>query len=249
MFNLKKYYWAFIIYNQPYPWVDLFYSSVEDLNLVVDMLNQYMLKTNNPPTLYYPPIAFWIDEAHNYFFSRNFTKNFDDRKRVLFTQPRKRNILIPVVSQRFSFLDINIRRLLFEIISPRRFFFWSYIREVEVLDIENPNLWVDEYEGITWQYVNNIFYDFFENWRLLLSDFIPVDISSYKYLTNYVIGDKSYLDVSKIDYFLDYLLERNFSFQKEILKKNEKELKKLDLSISPLELNNWIIKQKDLKNE
>ncbi|SFV60796.1 hypothetical protein MNB_SV-13-988 [hydrothermal vent metagenome] len=84
---------------------------------------------------------------------------------------------------------------------------------------------------------------------MLLSDFIPVDISSYKYLTNYVIGDKSYLDVSKIDYFLDYLLERNFSFQKEILKKNEKELKKLDLSISPLELNNWIIKQKDLKNE
>lgn len=110
---------AFIISNVPYGVVDLYFSTSEELQDVIVLLEDYIEETNKNISSYYVnrsdfrDIVVVIDEAHMYFDSRNFNVKWWNMERLtrVLTQCRKRNIKFYVVTQRLTNIDIRIRRL------------------------------------------------------------------------------------------------------------------------------------------
>ena len=105
----------FIISNIPYSWVDLVYTWIEDLQKVFKVLVEYAQNTNDKDTLNeywkFRPIIFILDEAHLYFFSRWFSKNFNKEQLIILTQVRKRKISMYLITQELAQLDSTFRRL------------------------------------------------------------------------------------------------------------------------------------------
>ncbi len=105
----------FIISNIPYGFVDLVYTWVEDLQKIFNVLVEYAQTTNNKEILNnywkFRPIIFILDEAHLYFFSRWFSKNFNKEQLIILTQVRKRKISMYLITQELAQLDSTFRRL------------------------------------------------------------------------------------------------------------------------------------------
>lgn len=102
-----------VIGNVPYDFVDVHYSSYEDLEKILEHVLLYIRKTNDVQTLWFytfRPIYWIIDEAHTYFFSRNF-KRFNTWGLLTMTQCRKRDMQMVFVTQTPAQIDILIRRL------------------------------------------------------------------------------------------------------------------------------------------
>lgn len=122
--------WVYTIANVPYPFVDFFYSTKEDLEKIIEALsfyihytNQYILIDNKRwdiiqnrfyPFLYdgfFRPIHFVIDELNLYY--NNEERNiFGCKTRNLIKQVRKRNITISKIEQDLSkvpkFTRVNV---------------------------------------------------------------------------------------------------------------------------------------------
>jgi type IV secretory pathway VirB4 component len=85
------------------------------LKKVFNVLVEYSQTTNNKDRLNdyktFRPIIFILDEAHLYFFSRWFSKNFDKEQLIILTQVRKRKISMYLITQELAQLDSTFRRL------------------------------------------------------------------------------------------------------------------------------------------
>jgi len=88
----------FIITNIPYMVADMFFSSPDEIQNVIQFINDYIRHTNKDHKLYYDfyamqrPIYIIIDEAHIYFHARNFANGkFTELLKPL-SQCRKRKI-------------------------------------------------------------------------------------------------------------------------------------------------------------
>lgn len=107
-----------VIANLPRKITDHFYSSVDDFVRLVDHLYRFLIETNNKNDIddyssHWKDIIFVMDEAHRYFWARNFKENKDiwDKFSLILTQCRKRNIKFWICTQRCRLIDINLRRL------------------------------------------------------------------------------------------------------------------------------------------
>lgn len=106
----------YIFANVPYSCVDCFYSSIDDLREVFDLLVDYAVKTNLNIENYFNSksnlrdIVIIVDECHRYFDAREFAKLLANYKTII-TQCRKRNIKIILITQKLLSCDIIFRRL------------------------------------------------------------------------------------------------------------------------------------------
>ncbi|MBQ9553656.1 ATP-binding protein [bacterium] len=110
---------TYIISNVPYSCVDHFYSTVDDLLNVFEVLDDYTMRTNldiksySGVEKYTKSILLIIDEAHLYLGAReSLTKaSILNKLKLIFTQCRKRKIRIVFITQRLTQIDIYVRRL------------------------------------------------------------------------------------------------------------------------------------------
>ena len=110
---------TYIIANVPYSVVDHYYSTVEDLLNVFDVLWEYSIKTNEQVKSFYnnrwavKDIVLIVDEAHLYLWAReSLTKaSILNQLKTIFTQCRKRKIRVVFITQRLTQIDIYVRRL------------------------------------------------------------------------------------------------------------------------------------------
>ncbi len=136
---------TFIISNNPYGKVDLYFSTEVELLKVIDLLEEYMQQTNRSLLSYftnsssYKDIVFVIDEAHLYFDSRHALTNKNNMERLglLLTQCRKRKVKFYVVTQRLTNIDIRIRRLADFVEEYKRNSFLWLIKRVRKKTYEN----------------------------------------------------------------------------------------------------------------
>lgn len=147
---------TYIIANVPYSIVDHYYSTVDDLLKVFEVLDEYCNSTNKFVDEFYfardqvKDIVLIVDEAHLYLNSREATnKNWIIKKLMLiFTQCRKRKIKIYFISQRLTQVDIVIRRLsdYVEELTYHKFFNIEYVKDRiylnkwDVADIETDTI-------------------------------------------------------------------------------------------------------------
>jgi len=137
----------FIIANIPYSFVDLVYTWIEDLKKIFQILVEYSKTTNTKEVLEnywkFRPIIFILDEAHLYFFSRWFAKNFDKEQLIILTQVRKRKISMYLITQELAQLDSTFRRLVPAVRKYYKWFgFWrwrvDYYFKKDDVDMKDP---------------------------------------------------------------------------------------------------------------
>jgi len=83
------------------------------LNTILLRLKKYIQETNIETffkTATWLPIRVVVDEAHLYYFSRDF-KKFDFDTLLILTQCRKRKVSIDFITQELAQIDVFIRRL------------------------------------------------------------------------------------------------------------------------------------------
>lgn len=102
--------WNLLIANTPYDFVDLYYSSYEDFSLLLKYFYRFLLDNNFRLWVDYSYVRWIIDEAHVYFFTRDF-KSFDKKLVFLMTQVRKVNLSFYIISQRRKQIDSFVREL------------------------------------------------------------------------------------------------------------------------------------------
>lgn len=139
----------FVIANSPYHFVDLLYSSKEDLIKIFRFLVKYAEETNDKDVLQkyhdFRDIVLIIDEAHLYFFSRWFHKNFDFESLIVLTQLRKRRITIYLITQELWQIDSTLRRLV-PYVRKYYYGFWfyrwytDYYLKKDDIDIKDENV-------------------------------------------------------------------------------------------------------------
>ena len=139
----------YIIANVPYYFVDLCYSSVDDLIKIFKVLVDYSDITNKKEILqdydWFRPIIFILDEAHLYFFSRWFSKNFNKEQLIVLSQVRKRKISMYLITQELAQLDSTFRRL---VPAVRKYYYWfgfwrwyvDYYLKKDDTDIKNEEI-------------------------------------------------------------------------------------------------------------
>jgi len=139
----------FIIANIPYDFVDLVYTNVEDLKKIFKILVDYSKETNSREILEnywkFRPIIFILDEAHLYFFSRWFSKNFDAETLIVLTQVRKRKISMYLITQELAQLDSTFRRLVPYVRKYYKGFWWwrwynDYYLKKDDIDVKNEEI-------------------------------------------------------------------------------------------------------------
>lgn len=185
--------WAFIVFNNPYDFVDTFYDTKEDFKKMLDILYVYMEKSNANLKSSYPRLIIGIDETHLYWFSRNFKDNFSENQLKVLTQLRKRNILMPLVSQRYMFLDKNLRRLVWFV---RQIHSWSipfttkklfgWFQDLEILNPEGDDIYSDEWENKVYRKIYS--FPLIQNFFVYSPLFLYQSIWKQKELTNNIIG-------------------------------------------------------------
>jgi len=139
----KKYPYWLLIANVPYDFVDVYFEDKNDLNKIFERLKMYIEETNTEPYLrkwQRLPIRLILDEAHLYFFSREFKKFATDDLLIL-TQCRKRNIQMFFITQELAQIDVLIRRLVPYVYWYQKILFWFrrqilyYFKTSETSDI------------------------------------------------------------------------------------------------------------------
>jgi len=152
----------FIIANVPYSFVDLVYTWIEDLKSIFKILVEYSKDTNNQKDLenywWFRPIIFILDEAHLYFFSRWFAKNFDKEQLIVLTQVRKRKISMYLITQDLWQLDSTFRRLVPSVRKYYKWFWWwrwyiDYYLKKDEIDVKDENI----AEKVWWWIVRGAF--------------------------------------------------------------------------------------------
>ena len=130
------------------------------------------------------PIRLILDEAHLYFFSRDFKKFATDDLLIL-TQCRKRNIQIFFITQELAQIDILIRRLVPNVYWYQKMILWFrrqvlyYFKTAETSDIwdeinveviEKELLYPNRYQKLIYpkikQYFNQRFLTYHVVWSL-----------------------------------------------------------------------------------
>jgi len=107
----------YIISNNPYSINDMFYSSPDEMQNITQFLCDYIRHTNYDHKTYYDyydsqrPIYFIIDEAHNYFHSRNFANGKFVELLTILSQCRKRKIKFICITQFARQIDIWFRTI------------------------------------------------------------------------------------------------------------------------------------------
>ena len=187
-----------LIANVPYDFVDIHFSTKTDLDKILDYISLYIAQSNWIDRLKakdFPLIRIIIDEAHLYFFSRDF-KWLNKQALLILTQCRKRYIQVDLVTQELAQIDIFIRRLMPYVQNYTKFIFgfqrstMYYFKVAEMSDI-GDEFNVEELE------TEYIFPD-------RIQKFFNPDLEKYfsqKHLSLYVIGKNDILtDYSFVDF-------------------------------------------------
>lgn len=177
---------VFVISNVPYLRNDWFYSSVDDLLHVFNVLDEWCQQTNYDIQSYAlnrkrnKDIYFIVDEAHRYFDSRSSLfkwNNMESANNVL-TQCRKRNIRFVAITQRLTSIDIRIRRLADYVEEYKRWSFlglyWVrhnvYENRWDLADIETDNTVrvSSDWSVNTFKEDSKLYWEFFSPWTMFL---------------------------------------------------------------------------------
>lgn len=201
-----------LIANIPYDFVDFHFSSKSDLDKILTYLEQYTKDTNTFERMKvgkYTKIRVLIDEAHLYFFSRDF-KAFSKSALLILTQCRKRNIQISFITQELAQIDVFMRRLMPYVLNYSSHLWlvtatMFYFKVSEVSDIwDEMNVELVETEYL----LPN---------RLMLRIRKKAQIQKYfaqKHLTYYVIGCNELLKDFTYDQFYDMIQNKYTAQQK-----------------------------------
>lgn len=200
----QKYPYWLLLANVPYDFVDVYFEDKENLNTIFDWLKRYIEETNTEKYLRNwkrLPIRVVLDEAHLYFFSREF-KKFATEDLLILTQCRKRNIQIFFITQELAQIDILIRRLVPYVYRYQKLILWFrrqvlyYFKTSETSDIwDEINVELIEKEILR------------PNW---LQKLLTPELKYYfwqRYLTYHVVGSLNKLFSSYGD-FLNRLLPK-----------------------------------------
>lgn len=173
-----------LIANVPYDFVDLHFCTKDDLDKIIDYISLYIEATNKIERFKekdFPLIRIIIDEAHLYFFSRDF-KALNKTALLILTQCRKRYIQVDFVTQELAQLDVFMRRLMPYVMNYEKRLFGMqratmyYFKVAEVSDI-GDEMRVEELET---EYI----------WPDKVQKYFNRSLEKYfaqKYLTYYVI--------------------------------------------------------------
>lgn len=148
----RKRQWYFIIANNPWSFVDMFISSTEDFKKFITRMIEIYEKSNKKLQLKYPGILIVLDESHIYFNSRDFGK-WTTEYSIFFSQLRKRNIEILLITQNMQTVDKNLRRYVNFVFEPKKFLGVRFYTIREVLDPEECNIYDSEQEWKKWVYI------------------------------------------------------------------------------------------------
>lgn len=180
-----------VISNIPYkdingdPLVDIVFSSKNDLREILKHVFTYLKDTNEDQFLreeVFPPIRIIIDEAHLYYFSRDF-KAFDLEMMTILTQCRKRLVTIYFITQELWQIDKFLRRLCPEVIVYTRWSFnlteknLMYFISTEKSDVADEM----NVECLSTQTIRR-------DWLRLFFDKSLQAFFDQKYLTNFICG-------------------------------------------------------------
>lgn len=209
LWKLQNPYWI-IISNIPYKdfeWndlVDISFDSKDDLRMVLNYVFDYLRDTNTFDILkewLFVPIKIIIDEAHLYYFSRNF-KSFDMEMMTILTQCRKRLVSIYFITQELNQIDKFLRRLSPEVIEYRitslglvrkDLYYFKSTEQSDINDVYNVELLQSK---LIW-------------WDKLVLFFTPKlkNFFEQRFLTYYICWAKSTFSMSYYD-FLNFIKER-----------------------------------------
>lgn len=207
-----------LIANIPYDFVDIPFSSQEDLRKILYYLKLYINDTNNYDKSAFgwffldkelPYIRLIIDEAQLYFFARNFKQDVEDLLLIM-TQCRKRNIKIYVITQYLAQIDKVFRTLAPYVKRYVKLIFW--FRRQELLYLVNPETTNLEDEFSVELQKQTI--QLPDKWLLFFNKRLQ-DFYDQKYLTNFVVGA---WDIFKMQY--DEFKNKLFTIITDINDKN-----------------------------
>ena len=177
---------VFVISNVPYIRNDWFYSSVEDLVHLFEVLDEWCQETNYDIQEYAlhrarnKDIYIIVDEAHRYFDSRSALLKWNNMEYVhnVLTQSRKRNIRFVAITQRLTSIDIRIRRLADYVEEYKKWsFLWLYrVRHSvyenrgDLADIETDNTVriASDWSVNTLKDESKLYSEFFAPWTMFL---------------------------------------------------------------------------------
>lgn len=123
------------IWNYSSPDFDIEFRSIEDLIKILNAIYNFKKDPNNLKQ----KIEIIIDEAPLYFWNREF-KNFPKKLLNFLVQLRKLNVSMKVIAQDLKMLDINFRRLCYNVKKYYKFIhFIRFYKNYELLS-EDANL-------------------------------------------------------------------------------------------------------------
>lgn len=222
-FNRKQKYpdWL-LIANIPYDFVDLYFSTKEDLDKILEFISHYIAVTNTIDRfkkIDFPFIRIIIDEAHLYFFSRDF-KSLNKTALQIITQCRKRFIQVDFVTQELAQLDVFMRRLMPYVMNyEKRLFGFQratmyYFKVAEVSDI-----WDElKVEALETEYLRPDKIQKYFNKKLQ-------HYFDQKYLTYHVIWVNEELKYYTFPMFLELVEKHRQAFLQQIFLSSKKNMK------------------------
>lgn len=205
-----------IIANVPYPFVNIFFESQADLDLLLNYFLKYMTLTNELNILSvffmkFRPIYFILDESHLYYFSTDVIKIFWWDKwaisRLIYTQLRKRFISVHFITQVYAQLASVLRRLV-PFVTYYFNFLWflriqkGYVVKKDDTDLKDKNIATSQ----------PFLFRFFLAPQI---SFIPKEFKKYHYLSHYVI------DVTH-SRLINFTFDDFYSYLSPVFQKEEK---------------------------
>lgn len=264
---------TYIIANVPYSIVDHYYSTVDDLLNVFEVLEEYSIISNSDLENFYDArdymkdILLIVDEAHLYLGAReSLTKQSILWKlKVIFTQCRKRKIRIVFITQRLTQIDIYVRRLsdYVEEYNMRNFLGFEidkktvYLNKWDVVDIETDQSVkiTSSWEAQTIKEETKIYSEYFRP----LTSFLELlcmfkksyrDIIKEEYCTYHICGYKDErvkpLTIAKLLHWLKVqLTDEQKKKQEAYLKKKQEDKNKTRFQkyLPTFSVFTWKIKQ------
>lgn len=234
------------IWNYTSPDFDLQFRSINDLILILDAIYNFKKDRKNIKQR----IEIIIDEAPIYFWNREF-KNFPKKLLSFLVQLRKLNVSMKVIAQDLKMLDINFRRLCYNVKKYYKFLYFVRIHKNYELLSEDANindpintimskpyfhLWPSINVFLFWL-KNKIFgSSLYDTNELIIPDYNILDLVKLNTLFPYtykIETDDDYLRflVKKLDnmvYFYTHKTEikKQLKAQKKLDKKNKKDFLK-----------------------
>ena len=193
-----------IISNIKYDFVDIHFDDEHDLEVLLKYLSLYIKQTNDPISRKadnYRPLLVIVDEAHIYYFARNFKGNIMKDTIIFNTQCRKRNIVISYITQEMAQIDVFMRRLSPNVTWYRRYmFFFTIAMDLYYKISEATDIW-DEYNVE----VRNRYIIYPDRLNKLINKQSRINFTNQKDQTKYVVWyDKKF--TLTYDQFLEIIL-------------------------------------------